>query len=535
MDDQARQAVFKVAELRRSKNLEKRKLVLPETKLSYVIYARKSTKGVDRQERSINDQLNECREYAKNNNLTYKESEILIEEESAKKSGKREVFDEMIKNIESGRYNGIIAWHPDRLARNMKDAGIIIDMIDRSAILDLKFPSYTFVNNASGKMALGIQFVLAKQYSDTLSDTTKRGTSRTADEGKYMGKNKFGYKPDVSNNFRKDPDTYEIVKESWKLALSGHSLSLISEHLREKRVDLDIKQLSTMFNDTFYAGVYLFGDRIVDLSKVDVTFEPMVTCEEFLEVQQLLCSRKFTKNKVKELIFRHFVICGYCGKYMVPAKSKGRNQTYLYLNCKNLNCVTNKSKLHPSAIRGKDIYDFILKQLKETLNVSTNLYNHSIKKYHESVNEEVTEIDRIIRKIEQEIRDLELRIGGKESGITDGTSLKVRELIQQDINRLYEEKVRLLEELDKQKYSRQVLLAKQKVRIPSYKGLVNRYKIFIKLVEGIDDQMMLDEVVKCIYLNLTVKDRKVSDFQLNEPFKSYKMVGAMKNGVDEGI
>ena len=38
----------------------------------------------------------------------------------------------MLDFIEAGGADGIIAWHPDRLARNAFDGGRIIDLIDQN-------------------------------------------------------------------------------------------------------------------------------------------------------------------------------------------------------------------------------------------------------------------------------------------------------------------------------------------------------------------------------------------------------------------
>ena len=62
----------------------------------------------------------------------------------------------MLDRIECGEANGIIAWHPDRLARNAVDAGRIIDLIDRGMLTELKFQSYRFENSPEGKWMLGI-------------------------------------------------------------------------------------------------------------------------------------------------------------------------------------------------------------------------------------------------------------------------------------------------------------------------------------------------------------------------------------------
>ena len=83
--------------------------------MRYFLYARKSTDEPDRQILSIEGQLAELREYAKKENLIIVKD--FIESKTAKEPG-REIFNDMIASIEDGKAQGIIAWHPDRLARN---------------------------------------------------------------------------------------------------------------------------------------------------------------------------------------------------------------------------------------------------------------------------------------------------------------------------------------------------------------------------------------------------------------------------------
>lgn len=88
----------------------------------YILYARKSTDTEDKQVLSIEAQLVELRKFAKDNDLVVIDE--LIEKRTAKMPG-RPVFNSMIKRIENGEANGILAWHPDRLARNSIDGGQI--------------------------------------------------------------------------------------------------------------------------------------------------------------------------------------------------------------------------------------------------------------------------------------------------------------------------------------------------------------------------------------------------------------------------
>ncbi len=97
------------------------------TAKKYFIYTRKSTDTEDRQVRSLADQLSELRELARKEQIEVMDT--FIEKQTAKIPG-RPVFAEMLERIEAGEASGILAWHPDRLARNSVDGGKIIYLVD---------------------------------------------------------------------------------------------------------------------------------------------------------------------------------------------------------------------------------------------------------------------------------------------------------------------------------------------------------------------------------------------------------------------
>lgn len=97
--------------------------------INYCLYARKSTESEERQVLSVESQVKEMLQIAERDGLNI--IDIRRESHSAKDSGERPVFNELIEDIGRGRFNGILTWAPDRLSRNAGDLGKLVDLMDQ--------------------------------------------------------------------------------------------------------------------------------------------------------------------------------------------------------------------------------------------------------------------------------------------------------------------------------------------------------------------------------------------------------------------
>lgn len=350
--------------------------------LRYVLYARKSSEDAGAQAKSLPDQINDCLDYAENKGIVV--IETLRESRSAKVSGRRPVFAKMLKDLEAGKYDGILAWHPDRLARNSLEAGMIVDMVDNGKIKDLKFPTLEFTNDSSGKLLLNIMFAMSKQYSEHLSESVHRGVDSNLAQGKSGGMPKWGYNRSEITGYYEPDENFDFVKRGFKMYLEGHSQREIMEFWRRNdvhrmtkltRKNKNIKRVNiydsdstigNVLSDPFYYGILVQSGQKVDLREILPSFQPMITEDQFGLVQARrrkikkipVASVKAQSGKVF-IPFRQFVRCGSCGHFMHVSRSKsGNGNRYLYFRCGNQDCTREKKNIRAQVVLD-DIYKIL--------------------------------------------------------------------------------------------------------------------------------------------------------------------------------
>ena len=200
--------------------------------MKFFLYARKSIDEEDRQMLSIESQLAELKESAAKEKLEIAAS--FTEAKTAKEPGRMK-FGEMIERLEAGEAQGILSWHPDRLARNSIDGGKIIYLVDMDKIKSLKFPTFWFDNTPQGKFMLNIAFGQSKYYIDNLSENVKRGIRQKLRRGEYPGWAPTGYLNDYkTRTIVMDPDKHKLVKKMFEqYATEKYSISLLAEKFNQ--------------------------------------------------------------------------------------------------------------------------------------------------------------------------------------------------------------------------------------------------------------------------------------------------------------
>lgn len=222
-----------------------------------------------------------------------------IESQTAKEPG-RPIFNNMVALIEKGVASGILAWHPDRLARNSVDGGRVIHLVDTLKLRDLKFPTFWFDATPQGKFMLNIAFGQSKYYVDNLSENVKRGHRQKVRRGEQTGQAPTGYLNDLATHkIVKDPERFLLVRKMFELYATGnyslntlrdliHSAGLTSKSGKK----LSLSTVHKILTNPMYYGAFIFNGELFPGSH-----PPCISKKLFDAVQAVLSTHTNIKRR----------------------------------------------------------------------------------------------------------------------------------------------------------------------------------------------------------------------------------------------
>lgn len=320
--------------------------VVPAIKVRYCLYARKSTESDEKQALSIDSQVKEMLAIAERDELEV--IDIRREAHSAKDSGQRPVFKELLEDIRRGRYNGILTWAPDRLSRNAGDLGSVVDLMDQKSLVEIRTYGQQFRNSPNEKFLLMILCSQAKLENDNKSINVKRGLKTRVEMGLWPAPAPTGYLKEKRMD-RKcetiiDSDRAPIIKKMFEKAAyekwSGRKIyHWLKFDLNFKTAggnkNLTLSNIYMILENHFYYGVFEYPKKSGNWYQGK--HEPIITKELFDTVQGQVKSQ-YIRTEDKEFAFTKLMTCGLCGSGITAdekfKKLKGGTvKRYVYYGC----------------------------------------------------------------------------------------------------------------------------------------------------------------------------------------------------------
>ncbi len=337
--------------------------------VNYCLYARKSSESEERQILSIDSQIKEMLNLAERENLNI--VNIKRESHSAKETGKRPVFNEIVEEIQQEKFNGILTWAPDRISRNAGDLGKIVDLMDSGALKEIRTYGQRFTNSPNEKFLLMILGSQAKLENDNRGINVKRGLRARCEMGLWPTVAPLGYlnqkHMDKKCQVIQDPQRAPAIRKIFeKVAHEHYSGRKIYHWLRYElnfytrgNKPLTLAGVYRVLDNPFYYGIFEYP--IKGGNWYTGKHEPIITQELFEKAQAWLKRDKIVRQN-HEFSFTKLFTCGHCGSG-ISAEEKykllkdGTHAKYIYYSCSRARDRHCKNKY----IREEDLITELLK------------------------------------------------------------------------------------------------------------------------------------------------------------------------------
>lgn len=326
-------------------SLDRTDLEQVDVPAKYCLYSRKSSESEERQVLSIDSQIKEMLDLAEREGLEV--VGIRRESHSAKSTGQRPVFNEMISDIRSGKYNAILTWAPDRLSRNAGDLGALVDLMDSGILKEIRTYGQHFTNSPNEKFLLMILGSQAKLENDNRGMNVKRGLKTRVEMGLWPGVAPLGYlnqyRMDAKCQIIQDPVRAPVIKQMFeKMAYEGWSGRKIYHWLKHDlnfhtrgNKPLTLSGLYRILDNPFYYGMYEYPKKSGNW--YHGKHKPIITQELFEKTKAQLKRDQIVREN-KEFAFTKLFTCGLCGSG-ISAEEKckqlknGTTAKYIYYGC----------------------------------------------------------------------------------------------------------------------------------------------------------------------------------------------------------
>lgn len=273
--------------------------------------------------------------------------EVYKDNDKSASSGKpRPDYRRLMRDIPSGRFSVVVAWHPDRLHRQPSELEDFIKLIEAhrvqvetvtAGIWDLSTPSGRLVARQLG--------AVARYEVEHKSDRQRAGNRQRALDGTpHSGPRPFGYRREVTRNdagnvlgaiLVVEPLEAEAVRQGYQLLLAGAKLRGIAAGWNASGFRTSAGQPWTgssvcrRLKSPAYAGRTVYDGEEVGTGN----WEPLVTEETWRAAVALLNdpARRTATGYTRRYLLPGLALCGVggCGAKVMTGRSHRGQRTYI--------------------------------------------------------------------------------------------------------------------------------------------------------------------------------------------------------------
>lgn len=274
--------------------------------------------GVERQEQ---DCRRLCEQHGWNVAEVYSDND-----RSAYSRKPRPAYSDMLEAIRDRRINTVVAWHPDRLHRQLRELVSFIDLVDEFGVhIETVTAGKYDLSSASGRMQAKMLGTVAEFESEHKSERIRRKLEQNAANGIHHGGSRpFGW---LEDRVTLDPSEAAVVREACQLILAGETVKGIARALNERgyrtatgRPWRDVTVRTTLLRPR-NAGLRLHHGEVVGGGKWEAIIDPA----DFHQIEAILKNPARRTNPGRNgrvHLLSVLALCGVCDTPVVVAQGK---------------------------------------------------------------------------------------------------------------------------------------------------------------------------------------------------------------------
>ena len=187
----------------------------------------------DDEGRAVERQEKRCRELAERRGWTVDDQSLVFTDNdvSASKKRPRPRWTELLRRIEAGEVDVVIAWALDRLLRKPIELEHLIDLCEPRGIRVITVQGDLDFETPQGKLAARTFANMARFEADQKAARQIESEQQAVEMGRPPRRRAFGYKPGGTET---EPTEAEGVAEAYRLLLAGSSLANIARMLNDR-------------------------------------------------------------------------------------------------------------------------------------------------------------------------------------------------------------------------------------------------------------------------------------------------------------
>lgn len=284
------------------------------TEMRLVAYYRFSG-GARQNEQSIEGQRRDCEAYARSHGYVIQHE--YIDRHISGKTDSRPAFQQMISDSDQGKFDALICWKTDRLARNRYDSAIYKNRLRKNGVKIL-YAAETVVDGPEGIILEGLMESLAEYYSAELSQKLRRGQRESALKCKALGGNRsFGYDISKEKKYVINPTQAPAVRYIFEQYAAGHTAAEIVAHLNANGIrtsrgnPFNKNSILRIITNEMYIGVYKYADI-----RIEGGVPAMIDRDLFDRCQKQLAQNRTHSGGVGEradYVLSGKLSCAVCG------------------------------------------------------------------------------------------------------------------------------------------------------------------------------------------------------------------------------